>query len=55
VAWGIKSLAARYAGRGGTRHLQAAAFGLILGDVITGSIWAVYSAITRVETYAFWP
>lgn len=55
VAWCIKSLAAHYGGRGATRHLQAAAFGLILGDVITGSIWAVYSAITRVETYAFWP
>ncbi len=55
VAWAGKSLMARYAGRGGTRHLQAIAFGLILGDVMTGSIWAIYSAITRVETYAFWP
>jgi len=55
VAWAGKSLMARYAGRGGTRHLQAVAFGLILGDVMTGSIWAIYSAITRVETYAFWP
>ncbi len=55
VAWAAKSLMARYAGRGGIRHLQAVAFGLIIGDVITGSIWAIYSAITRVNTYAFWP
>ncbi len=55
VAWAAKSLMGRYAGRGGVRHLQAIAFGLIIGDVITGSIWAIYSAITRVNTYAFWP
>lgn len=55
VAWVIKSIAARYAGRGSLGHLQALALGLILGDVIMGSIWAGYSAITRVETYAFWP
>ncbi|MGC9319934.1 MAG: DUF6784 domain-containing protein, partial [Armatimonadota bacterium] len=55
VAWAIKSLASRYGGRGTVAHLQAVAFGLILGDVMVGSVWAVYSAITRVETYAFWP
>jgi hypothetical protein len=55
VAWAIKSIASRYSGRGAVRHLQAVAFGLILGDVMMGSVWAVYSAITRVETYTFWP
>jgi len=55
VAWLAKSIASRYAGRGAVRHLQAIAFGLILGDVMMGSIWTVYSAITRVETYTFWP
>ncbi|MGD9496067.1 MAG: DUF6785 family protein [Armatimonadota bacterium] len=55
VAWAIKSLASRYGGRGSVRHLQAIAFGLILGDVMLGSVWAIYSAITRVESYAFWP
>ncbi len=55
VAWAIKSIASRYSGRGAVRHLQAVAFGLILGDVMMGSVWAVYSAVTRVETYTFWP
>jgi hypothetical protein len=55
VAWAIKSVTSHYAGRGAVRHLQAIAFGLILGDVMMGSVWAVYSAVTRVETYAFWP
>ena len=34
---------------------QGLDLGLILGDVMTGSVWAIYSAITRVNTYAFWP
>ncbi len=55
VAWAVKSTASRYAGRGAVRHLRGIAFGLILGDVMTGSLWAIYSAITRVDTYAFWP
>lgn len=55
VAWLTKSLVARYAGRSGVRALVAVAFGLILGDVITGASWTIFSAITRIETYAFWP
>ncbi len=55
VAWMVKSIGARYAGRGAMQHLQAAALGLILGDVMMGSIWAMYSALTRVETYSFFP
>ena len=55
IAWVMKSLVARYSGRGGVRGLMAVAFGLILGDVMTGAVWTIISAITRVETYAFWP
>ncbi len=55
VAWMSKTLVARYSGRDGVRSLAAVAFGLILGDVMTGATWTIISAITRVETYAFWP
>jgi hypothetical protein len=55
VAWATKSLVARYSGRDGVRGLVAVAFGLILGDVTTGATWTIISAITRIETYTFWP
>lgn len=55
LAWLTKSIVSHYGGRGTVQHLQAAAYGLILGDVMMGSVWAVYSAVTRVETYSFWP
>jgi hypothetical protein len=55
VAWATKSLVARYTGRDGVRGLVAVAFGLILGDVTTGATWTIISAITRIETYTFWP
>jgi hypothetical protein len=37
------------------RTLTAAAYGLILGDITTGALWILYSMITRVNVYAFWP
>jgi hypothetical protein len=55
VAWLAKVIVARYSGIRGVRSLAAVAFGLILGDVMTGAAWTVYSAITRVNSYAFWP
>ena len=55
IAWVTKSLVSRYGGISGVRALAPIAFGLILGDVITGSMWTTYSLITRVNTYAFWP
>ena len=55
IACGTKSLVARYGGVRSVRALPAIAFGLILGDVMTGALWTMYSLITRVNTYAFWP
>jgi hypothetical protein len=55
LAWSVKSIVARYGGIKGVRSLAPAAFGLILGDVMTGALWTIYSLITRVETYSFWP
>ncbi len=55
IAWTTKSLVSRYGGLRAIRSLPAIAFGLILGDVMTGACWTIYSLITRVNTYAFWP
>ncbi|MGQ9729974.1 MAG: DUF6785 family protein [Candidatus Zipacnadales bacterium] len=55
VAWALKGLVARYSHAKGIRALTSAAYGLILGDIITGTIWILYSIITRDNVYAFWP
>lgn len=54
VAWVTKWLMARYAGHSGTRTLVPIAFGLILGDTISGCLWTIYGAFTQREVYAFW-
>ena len=54
IAWTVKVLATRYGGHGGTRALAPIAYGLILGDVISGCGWTIYGAITQKEVYAFW-
>ena len=51
VAWLIKLMLVRY---GGMRlHTTAAPFflGLILGDYVTGSIWAIVGPVLHVSTY----
>jgi len=55
LAWLIKSLAAHYSGRRAMRAVQAAAFGLILGDVVSGGLWTLYGLFFHVTTYSFWP
>jgi hypothetical protein len=55
LAWGLKSLAARYAHARGVRALTGAAYGLILGDITAGTLWVVYSLLTHTEVYRFWP
>ena len=55
VAWLIKTVAVRYAGATTMPSIRAAAFGLILGDVVTGALWILYGAAFRVVTYSFWP
>ena len=37
------------------RTLTAAAYGLILGDITTGTLWIIYSLLTHTEVYRFWP
>ena len=54
IAWAIKALTARYGGTAGLRTLTFAAFGLILGDVLTGGLWLIYGFARNAPTYAFW-
>ncbi len=55
IAWLLKRTSVRYLGRAGIRALMSAAFGLILGDIITGSFWLLWGLAFHVPTYAFWP
>jgi hypothetical protein len=55
IAWAVKGLVARYSAAKGMRAVTAAAYGLILGDITSGTLWILYSIITRNNVYAFWP
>jgi hypothetical protein len=55
IAWALKNLVVRYSHARGMRALTAAAYGLILGDITTGTLWVVYSLFTHTEVYRFWP
>ena len=55
IAWTIKSVCNRYAGYKSMRAIRAAAFGLILADVVTGTIWMLWGLFTQTTTYSFWP
>ncbi|MCD6351600.1 MAG: hypothetical protein J7M26_05730, partial [Armatimonadetes bacterium] len=55
IAWSIKSVATRYAGPKTMPSIRALAFGLILGDVVTGALWILYGLIIHQRTYSFWP
>lgn len=54
IAWVAKVIVARYGGSQGLRTLAFVAFGLILGDVLTGGFWLIYGFARDVPTYAFW-
>jgi len=55
IAWIAKTVTLRYAGGKAMRALRAAAFGLILADVVSGSLWILYGLFTGTTTYSFWP
>jgi len=54
-AWLMRTLAQHYSGLSGTRALMPLAFGLILGDIVTGCLWVLYAIATGTHTYSFWP
>jgi hypothetical protein len=45
----------RYVGAKSTRAIRAVAFGLILADIVTGTLWILYGLFTNAKTYSFWP
>ncbi len=55
IAWTIKGVATRYVGPQTMPAVRAAAFGLILGDVVSGAAWILYGLATHQVTYSFWP
>lgn len=55
MAWLVKSLTMRYSGYKAMRAVRAAAFGLILADIVSGTIWHLYGLFTSQTVYSFWP
>lgn len=55
VAWLSKAVVNRYVGYKATRTIRAVAFGLILSDIVTGTLWILYGLFTNTRTYSFWP
>lgn len=54
VAWCAKATVERYGGSGAVRTLSAFAFGLILGDYTSGSLWQLYGTAKGIRTYGIW-
>ena len=44
----------RYGGPKKFQQAIPAALGLILGEFVIGSVWAIIGLVFRVNTYAFW-
>ena len=55
LGWLIKLLTIRYGGMKGYRRGIPFFIGLILGDYVTGSLWAIYGSVTGVTTYRAFP
>ncbi len=54
LAWLVKLLVVRYKGNPGYRSLKMAAFGMIVGDAVTGAFWAIIGIAMRTPTYQAW-
>jgi hypothetical protein len=55
VGWLIKVLVIRYGGMKSYRNYIPFFIGLILGDYITGGVWAIYGSLLGVQTYRAFP
>jgi hypothetical protein len=55
IGWLIKVLVIRYGGMKSYRRFIPFFIGLILGDYITGSVWAIYGSVFGVHTYRAFP
>ena len=54
IGWGIKALVVRY-GLQTFRRLYPFFIGLILGEYMTGSLWAIIGCLTGLQTYRVLP
>lgn len=55
IGWLIKLMLIRYGGMKSYRRAIPFFIGLILGDYITGSLWAIYGSLAGVTTYRAFP
>ncbi len=55
VGWMVKSLIIRYGGMSSYKRFIPFFIGLILGDYVTGSVWAIYGSVFGVNTYRAFP
>lgn len=55
VAWLVNLGLTRYGGVYGFRRARPFYFGLILGEALCGSFWALVGLLLDVPTYSFWP
>lgn len=53
IAWALKSVTMRFGGLGAYRKALPFFLGLILGDCVMGSIWALISLLLNIRTYNF--
>ena len=54
IAWAVKLLLLRYGGLRLYRIAMPFFLGLVLGECIMGSVWAIIGMIFNVPTYTFW-
>ncbi|HSV74568.1 MAG TPA: DUF6785 family protein [Chthonomonadales bacterium] len=55
IGWLLKLLTIRYGGMKAYRRGIPFFIGLILGDYVTGSLWAIYGSVTGIATYRAFP
>ncbi|MCC7492185.1 MAG: hypothetical protein IT204_07575 [Fimbriimonadaceae bacterium] len=54
LAWALKTGTIRWSGLSGYTRLRPFFLGLILGDCLMGSFWALVGALLGIPTYSFW-
>jgi hypothetical protein len=55
LAWLVNLFLNRYGGVWAFRRARPFYFGLILGEALLGSLWALVGILLKMPTYSFWP